>query len=140
MWHLRIGFAILQITMAVDIDRARRNYQERIDEQSAARRKRWERARDEADHIVRHIAEHFAPKRIIQWGSVLRPERFTEISDIDVAVEGISDPDVWSRMERDVERMATIPLDLVRFEHIHPEHQKQILRRGKVVYERTKRT
>ena len=43
----------------------------------------------------------------------MRPERFTESSGIDLAVEGIADAQTWSDMDREVERMATVPLDFL---------------------------
>ncbi len=119
-----------------DIAAARRNYRARGEECRARLRRLWERAREEADEAVRIVVEHYRPKRVIQWGSVLRPEAFTEISDIDIAVEGIDDMESWSRMERDLLAVVSFPLDLVRFDRIHPEHQRQILSRGVVVYER----
>lgn len=125
--------------MAFDIEAARKTYRQRISAQKEERARRHRQAQAEADRVIQHIKEQYNPRRIIQWGSVLRPERFTEISDIDVAVEGITDPEVWSRMEREVERMVTIPLDLVPFDRIHPEHQNQIRARGKIVYERSER-
>ena len=74
---------------------------------------------------------------VIQWGSVLRQERFTEISDIDIAVEGITDPETWSHLETDVLAIVSFPLHLIPFEQVIPVHQQDILSRGNVIYERT---
>lgn len=122
--------------MAFDIEAARIAYRQRISARRDARERRRLQAQLEAEKVIEYIKERYSPRRIIQWGSILRPEHFTESSDIDIAVEGIADLEEWSRMERDVERMVTLPLDLVPFDRIHPEHQKQILLRGTVVYER----
>jgi predicted nucleotidyltransferase len=122
--------------MGFDIEAARKTYQQKIASWNEARHRRWLEATKEAARIIDYIAVNYRPRRIIQWGSLLRPDRFTENSDIDIAVEGISSPGTWSRMEREVEGITTMPLDLVPFDRIHREHQNQILSRGKVVYER----
>jgi len=119
-----------------DMEAARRNYHERTLSRGHRLHKLWQRARDEADRAVEIVVEKYHPSRVVQWGSILRPDLFTEVSDIDLAVEGIDNAETWSRLERDVASEVTFPLDLVRFERIHGEHQKQILSRGFVRYER----
>ena len=94
-------------------------------------------AKAEANRAIALIIERYEPRRVIQWGSVLRPERFTEISDIDIAMEGVTDPETWSRLETDVLAIVSFPLHLIPFEQVIPPHQQDILSRGKVVYERT---
>ena len=119
-----------------DIEAARRNWRRREEARQQRLHELWLKAKDESDEAIRLLIEKYHPTRIIQWGSILRPERFSEISDIDIAVEGIDDMETWSKMERDLETALSFPLDLVRFDRLHPEHQKQILMRGEVVYER----
>ena len=119
-----------------DIEKARKNYQKRIAETQERRRNLWKTANEQADKAIRLIIDRYNPQRVIQWGSVIRPEYSTENSDIDIAVEGITDPETWSKLEQDLETIVTFPLDLVRFERIHAERRKQILSRGKVVYEK----
>lgn len=105
-------------------------------------RRRTERARLHAEAerdaaaIVRRIAERFSPQRIVQWGSVLAPERFREYSDIDIAVEGVTDPETYFRMLEEAEELTRFPLDLVQLERIEPEYRELILQKGRVVYER----
>lgn len=121
-----------------DIEAARRTYRARLAARRAADRDRRDKARQEADSIIAMIVERYEPKRVIQWGSVLGPDdRFTEMSDIDIAVEGVHDPAEWSRLERDVLDASTFPVDLLRVETVLPEHLSVILRRGRVVYERS---
>jgi predicted nucleotidyltransferase len=119
-----------------DIAAARRNVQKREQARRTRLNEAWRSARDEADRVVALIVEKFMPSRIVQWGSILRPDRFTEVSDIDIAVEGINDPETWSRMEREVESIVTFPLDLVPLDRIRTEFRSQILESGEVVYER----
>ena len=120
----------------IDIDAARAAYRRRQQERAEARYRRWERAREEADTVVQMIVDTYRPERVVIWGSLLRPERFAEYSDIDIAVQGITDVETWAALERDALGIATLPLDLVPLDSIHPEHCTQILRRGKIVYER----
>jgi len=119
-----------------DIEGARRTDRARREARRLHREHLWQQARDEADLAIRHLIEQYKPTRIIQWGSVLRPEQFSEISDIDIAIEGVDDMQTLSRIERELEAMVSFPLHLERFDRLHPEHQKQILMRGKVVYAR----
>ena len=62
-----------------------RRRRERIDE-------RYAQATRDAGAIVSEIAEQVNPRRIYQWGSLLDRKRFSEISDLDLAVEGLNGP------------------------------------------------
>jgi len=42
------------------------------------------------------IVREYKPLRIYQWGSLLEDRHFSEISDIDIAVEGITDAETLS--------------------------------------------
>ena len=94
------------------------------------------RAAADATRIVAMIAERYRPRRILQWGSVLEPSRFQPYSDIDVAVEGVMDPERFFAMLHDAEQLTRWPLDIVQLEHVEPEYRLLILEKGKVVYER----
>ncbi len=121
-----------------NIQAARENWRKRVDERNRRCRELWEKANAEADRAVALIIERYEPRRVIQWGSVLRPERFTEISDIDIAVEGITDPETLSRLETDVLAIVSFPLHLIPFEQVILVYQQDILSRGRVIYDRTK--
>jgi predicted nucleotidyltransferase len=90
----------------------------------------------EAKRIVDRIAGDFRPARIYQWGSLLDRPRFRSYSDIDIAVEGITDAAEWIALERAAWKMTGFPLDLVQLEHIEPEYADIIRGKGRVVYER----
>ena len=94
-------------------------------------------ARRDFDVIVAHLIREYRPLRIYQWGSLLHPEHFSEISDIDVAVEGLSDPLAGLRAAAEAERLTDFPVDLVELERIHPAHAESIRREGRLVYERS---
>ncbi|MFP4067928.1 MAG: nucleotidyltransferase family protein [Spirochaetaceae bacterium] len=101
-----------------------------------ARRALHRRAAHDAGAIVEMIVREFNPERVVQWGSVLHPEHFREYSDIDIAVEGITDPGSFFELLAAAEEMARFPVDIVQLEHIEPEYRELILQKGTVVYER----
>lgn len=86
--------------------------------------------------IAEMIVREARPQRIVQWGSLLRPERFRPYSDIDLAVEGVTDPALFSRLLGRAERMTRFPVDIVQLERIEPEFRESIEANGRVVYER----
>jgi predicted nucleotidyltransferase len=92
-------------------------------------------ARRDFDRIAAFVASGYKPRRIYQWGSLLDSRRFSQISDIDLAVEGITDPQTLSALRAEAARLTELPLDIVAMEHIHPAYAEHIRRRGKVVHE-----
>ncbi len=96
----------------------------------------YAQARNDAAAIVSMIADCYRPVRIVQWGSLLKPELFRSYSDIDIAVEGITDAESFFTMLMDAEALTRFRVDLVQLEKIEPEFRRQILALGKVVYER----
>ncbi len=97
---------------------------------------RREQAQRDFDRIVEYLVRDFRPLRIYQWGSLLRTERFSEISDIDVALEGLDDPLAGLHAAAGAERLTDFPVDLVELERIHPVYAASIRQEGKLVYER----
>jgi predicted nucleotidyltransferase len=102
----------------------------------AANRRLFARATRESESIIRMIIDKYAPSRVYQWGSLLEPERFTGISDIDIAVEGIETAEEFFSLYRDAELMASFSLDIVQMEKIAPEFADIIRMKGKLVHER----
>ncbi len=90
----------------------------------------------DAERIVAFIRDTYQPTRILQWGSVLDPALFREYSDIDIAVEGISDAERFFSLLSDVEKMTDFPVDIVQLEHIEPEFRELLMQKGRIVYER----
>lgn len=93
----------------------------------------WKQAHADAQAIIEMIARRYDPQQIIQWGSVLAPEHFSEASDIDLAVVGVA-PVVFLRLIGDAEALTDFPLDILRWEEVPPVFQRTILAKGKVVY------
>lgn len=94
------------------------------------------RAQQDAERIIRMIRETYHPTRILQWGSVLHGELFREYSDIDIATEGITDPERYFALLAEAESMTTFPVDIAQLERIEPEFRGLLLQKGKIVYER----
>jgi len=125
--------------MAVS-ERELKQMQRRLAQRSLERtrdlERRLEEARRDFDRIVHHIAERFRPLRIYQWGSLLDGRHFTERSDIDIALEGITDAATFFAIFAAAERLTRFPVDIVQIEKIHPEYADLIRTRGRIVYER----
>ncbi len=98
---------------------------------------RFARAVADAQRIIQVIRERHSPRRIYQWGSLLDRRQFQEISDIDIAVEGLSGPEEIFAVYGEAEKLTLLPLDIVELEKIHPAHARSIRERGRLVYERT---
>ena len=97
---------------------------------------RHQRALNDFQQIVDMIVNKYKPKKIYQWGSLLNKDQFSEISDIDIAVEGMPDAQSYFNMLADAEKLTSFPLDIVEMESIHELHKKMIIQKGVLVYER----
>lgn len=98
--------------------------------------RRYASAESDFGRIVAMIVRKYRPERVYQWGSLLRKERFTEISDIDIAVEGLADSSLFFALLSDVEDMTDLPVDVVEIEHLDLLHVESIKRKGRLIYER----
>ncbi len=66
----------------------------------------------------------------------MRPKRFRDYSDIDIAVEGIADAETFFGMLGAAQAMTEFDLDLVQIEKVAPEYAEDIRKHGKIAYER----
>ncbi len=80
------------------------------------------------------IIKKYQPTRLYRWGSLLDQNKFKEYSDIDIAVEGITDPETVFDLLDDADRMTEFPIDIVILESIHPLHAKSICAKGEMIY------
>lgn len=103
-----------------------------MDERRRARHAEAQRQLDTAVTVARRFP---SVKRVRTWGSVLKPDQFTEYSDLDLAIEGVASPEEWGRLERALLDAVTLPLDLVRWEELMEPHRESIIARGTVLYE-----
>ena len=111
--------------------------QQREAARAAERAQRLEQARQEAAAVVAMIVSRYEPARIWQWGSLVHGRGFSEVSDIDIAVEGVDEPARFFAMFGDAEKLTTLPLDLVQMDQIEPLHAESIRRKGRLVYDRS---
>lgn len=121
----------------VETGKARERLNHKYEVQRKHRMERHAAAVYDAGKIVDRIASEYHPVRIYQWGSLLYPEKFTEYSDIDLAIEGTTDAETFFRVLGDAMAMTEFKLDLVQLEKIEPEYAESIRRNGKIVYGRT---
>lgn len=114
----------------------RRFADERAARDRGARRQLHAEAQRDAEAIVEMIIRRFEPRRLVQWGSVLQGDQFREYSDIDIAIEGITDPETFFEILDAAESMTRFPVDIVQLEHLEPAYRDLIMEKGRVVYER----
>jgi len=98
---------------------------------------RWLEARADFERITAHIIASYRPVRVYQWGSLLDFEKFSEISDIDIALEGIAGAEEFQALIGDAMDMSSFPIDIVRMENLDPETADLIRRQGRLIHERT---
>ena len=94
----------------------------------------FQTAWEEFHRIVEMFVGEFAPHRIWQWGSLLDRSRFSEWSDIDIALEGLGSAERLFQLHARAEELSTFPLDVVELEHIEPEYAHLIRTSGRLVH------
>ncbi len=67
---------------------------------------------------------------------MLERSRFSEISDIDVAVEGLPGPEAYFDLLGKVAELTRFPMDLLELEKLDASDARSIRERGRLVYER----
>lgn len=122
--------------ISFDKEKTRRFLREREAKREEKLTRRFEKAQRDFSIIVELIKEKYRPKRIYTWGSLLDRRTFSTISDIDIAVEGLSGSLEGLHAKSDAEDLTDFPVDLVELERIHPLHAETIRERGKLIYER----
>jgi len=127
----------MESTYTVDPKDTRRFFEERAHKRVEILASRFESAWKDAHAIIRMIEKDYAPLRIWQWGSLLDQKHFSEISDIDIAVEGITDTEAFFELYGKAQTLTSFPLDLIDLTRIEPVHADSIRNHGRLVYERT---
>jgi len=122
--------------MGVDIAKARAFVAEKERRQQTALLRKLRRARSDFQKIVALIVEKYQPLRIYQWGSLLDEFSFSEISDIDIAMEGITSAETFFQIYGDAMDLTDFPVHVVQLEKIEPEFRELIVTQGKLIYER----
>ena len=75
--------------MSIDINKARQHLKKKNHLRQQKLDMSFKKAQNDFDAIIAMIKLKYNPAKIVQWGSLLNRELFTEVSGIDIAVEGI---------------------------------------------------
>ena len=119
-----------------DIQKAREFIQKKRANILRERHQRFEKAWHDFDNIVALLIKRYDLKQIYQWGSLLNEKYFSEISDIDIAVEGVKSAEQYFQMIGEAMELTDFPLDLVDIEKVDPIYAESIRKRGRLIYER----
>lgn len=119
-----------------DYTKARQFLEKKDRDRKRLLEERYNQACQDFQRIFEFLIEKYNPTRIYQWGSLLDREHFAEISDIDIALEGITSAEQLFEIYGAIMNMTDFSIDLVQIEKIAPEFAEIIKKKGKVVYER----
>ena len=120
----------------VDLDEVRAFLARKEERRRAELDERYAQATRDVRAIVTEIAAQVNPRRIYQWGSLLDRKRFSEISDMDIAVEGLNGPDEFFRVLGIAMDGTTLPVDVIELDKVPAEIAERIRSRGALVHER----
>lgn len=118
-----------------NISKARKNLSERLRKKENVLQKRFEQAQKDFHSACTMITEKYRPRRIYQWGSLLNWKHFSEISDIDIGIEGNFNAETFFAMLKDIESITQFPVDLVDLNKINPLNAQTIRTKGKLIYD-----
>ena len=121
----------------VDLDQVRAYLAHKEQRRRARVDERFARATRDVQAIVSEIAVQVNPRRIYQWGSLLDRSRFSEISDLDIAVEGLNGPAEFFQVLGIAMNGTTLPVDVVELEKVPVNVAERIRTRGLMVHERS---
>ena len=100
----------------VDLDQVRAFLADKKQRRRARIDERFAQATRDARAIVSEIVTQVNPRRIYQWGSLLDRKRFSEISDVDIAVEGLTGPAEFFEVLGIAMNATSLPVDVVELE------------------------
>ena len=120
----------------VDLCRARAFLADREERRRERLDERYVQATLDVRAIVSEIAAQVNPRRIYQWGSLLDRKRFSEISDLDIAVEGLNGPADFFQVLGIAMNATVLPVDVVELEKLPADVAERIRMRGALVHER----
>lgn len=105
----------------------------RREAQEAAQRRLVNKAERAADQIVKHVISEYEPKEIVLAGSLVDSDRFSEISDIDIAVSGLTSEELEEISEW-AEEKSSFPPDILDLDQAEQFHIDSIRKSGRKVY------
>ena len=121
--------------LPIDLDKVRTFLDRKRERTRRARTALLERAQSDARAIIERIARAHNPQRIYQWGSLVETGHFTELSDIDIALEGLRSTEEYFAILGEVMGMTAFPLDIIELEKMDAETAEGIRRQGRIVHE-----
>ncbi|MFP4301430.1 MAG: nucleotidyltransferase domain-containing protein [Alkalispirochaetaceae bacterium] len=105
----------------------------RREAQEAAQRKLVDKAERAAKQVFKHVIAEYEPEEIYLAGSLVDSDRFTEISDIDIAISGLS-PEELEEVSDWAEEKSSYPVDILDLDRAEQLHIDSIRRSGRRVY------
>jgi predicted nucleotidyltransferase len=121
----------------IDIIKVKKNLEIKQQKQSEKLKLLFQRAWKDFEAIVNHIIKVYQPEKIYQWGSLLKYNNFSEISDIDICIEGNIQPKEFFCMLGEIEQMTNFPVHVVEINRIEPVYAESIKTKGRLVYEKS---
>ncbi|MFP4037496.1 MAG: nucleotidyltransferase family protein [Desulfobacteraceae bacterium] len=94
------------------------------------RRQRLEHALEVARRASALLRQRFQAEQVVIFGSLLRPEHFSERSDVDLAVRGLADQDFLRAVAAVTSLDPEITIDLVAIEEASPSLRQRIEHEG----------
>jgi predicted nucleotidyltransferase len=91
-------------------------------------------AKKTAETVTQYIIKRFKPERLWLYGSILDEDKFSMISDIDIATEGI-EWGIFFKMVSECEKLTDLKLDIIDIESIPEIRRRKIFRTGRLIYE-----
>ena len=120
----------------VDLDQVRAFLADKERRRRARIDERYAQATRDARAIISEVVAQVNPRRIYQWGSLLDRKRFSEISDLDIAVEGLQGPAEFFQVLGIAMNGTALPVDVVELEKVPADVAERIRTRGVLVHER----
>lgn len=121
--------------MSVSIEKAVEFQRQKAKQRSQKCQALHAQATADFSKMVTFIRENYPHVGIFQWGSLLQPNAFDELSDVDIALVGIKSPKEYFQIQGTLMKMTEFPLDCIELDKISPENRDLLLQKGKWIYE-----
>lgn len=105
----------------------------RREAQESAQRRLVNKAERAANQVITHILSAYEPQELFLAGSLADSDRFTEISDIDIAISGLR-PEELEEISDWAEEKSAFPADILDLDRAEQLHIDSIRKNGRKVY------
>jgi len=126
-----------EMTEQQDYSRFIRAWRERISAREKYLSDCRRRAYRQAQKAVSILQKEYGIKKAFLFGSLLDKNRFTDRSDIDLAVEGLEKAAFFEAIGR-LSQLGQFHIDLLPWEDCKHSLKKEILLNGKLIYENSR--